>query len=180
MPGLRVIRPADANEVSHAWRVHIDGTGPTAFILSRQKVPVLANSAERAPEGLPKGAYTLVDEPAHDLDVVLVGTGSEVSVCVEAAALLAAEGIGARVVSMPSWDLFAAQSDDYRESVLPTGIPKLAVEAGATLGWERYVDVAIGIDHFGTSAPGGKVLAEFGFTPANVAAQARTLIAGAH
>jgi transketolase len=180
MPGLRVIRPADANEVSHAWRVHIDGTGPTALILSRQKVPVLANSAERAPEGLPKGAYTLVDEPAHDLDVVLVGTGSEVSVCVEAAGLLAAEGIGARVVSMPSWDLFAAQDDAYRESVLPTGIPKLAVEAGATFGWDRYVDVAIGIDHFGTSAPGPRVLAEFGFTPENVAAHARTLIAGAH
>jgi transketolase len=181
MPGIRVIRPADANEVSQAWRVHIDGTGPTALILSRQPVPVLANSADRAPEGLPKGAYTLVDEPANDLDVVLVGTGSEVWVCVDAAALLAAEGIGARVVSMPSWNLFAAQSDDYREQVLPTGIPKLAVEAGATLGWERYVDAALGIDHFGASAPGAQVLAEFGFTPENVAARARTLIArGAH
>jgi transketolase len=180
MPGLKVIRPADANEVAHAWRVHIDGTGPTALILSRQKLPVLANSAERAPEGVPKGAYTLADEPAHDLDVVLVGTGSEVSVCVEAAALLAVDGIGARVVSMPSWDRFAAQDDTYRESVLPTGIPKLAVEAGATHGWERYVDAVIGIDHFGTSAPGPTVLAEFGFTAENVAARARTLIAGAH
>jgi transketolase len=99
---------------------------------------------------------------------------------VEAAALLAVDGIGARVVSMPSWDRFAAQDDTYRESVLPTGIPKLAVEAGATHGWERYVDAVIGIDHFGTSAPGPTVLAEFGFTAENVAARARTLIAGAH
>jgi len=180
MPGIKVIRPADANETAQAWRVHIDGTGPTALILSRQKLPVLANSADRAPEGLPKGAYTLVDEPAHDLDVVLVGTGSEVWVCVEAAALLAAEGIGARVVSMPSWDLFSAQDDDYRESVLPTGIPKLSVEAGVTFGWERWVDTSIGIDHFGASAPGGTVLAEFGFTAENVADHARSLIAGVH
>jgi len=180
MPGLKVIRPADANETAQAWRVHIDGTGPTALILSRQKLPVLANSAERALDGVPKGAYTLVDEPAHDLDVVLVGTGSEVSVCVEAAALLATEGIGARVVSMPSWDLFSAQDVDYRESVLPAGIPKLSVEAGVTFGWERWVDTSIGIDHFGASAPGGTVLAEFGFTAENVADHARSLIAGVH
>jgi len=180
MPGIKVIRPADANETAQAWRVHIDGTGPTALILSRQKLPVLANSADRAPDGLPKGAYTLVDEPAHDLDVVLVGTGSEVWVCAEAAALLATEGIGARVVSMPSWDLFSAQDDDYRESVLPAGIPKLSVEAGVTFGWERWVDTTIGIDHFGASAPGGTVLAEFGFTAENVADHARSLIAGVH
>ena len=160
--------------------MHIDGTGPTALILSRQKLPVLANSADRAPAGVPKGAYTLVDEPAHDLDVVLVGTGSEVSVCVEAAALLATEGIGARVVSMPSWDLFATQDDDYRSSVLPAGIPKLSVEAGVTFGWERWVDTSIGIDHFGASAPGSTVLAEFGFTAENVADHARSLIAGVH
>jgi transketolase len=179
MPGLRVIRPADANEVSQAWRVHVDGDGPTAFILSRQKLPVLAGTAERAPEGLPKGAYTLVDEPRGDLDLVLIGTGSEVAVCVAAAEALAADGIGARVVSMPSWDLFAAQREDYRAAVLPAGIPRLAVEAGTTFGWERYSDAVVGFDHFGSSAPGDRVLAEFGITPVNVADHARALVAGA-
>ncbi len=179
MPGLRVIRPADANEVSQAWRVHVDGDGPTAFVLSRQKLPVLAGTAERALEGVPKGAYTLVDEPRGDLDLVLIGTGSEVAVCVAAAEALAADGIGARVVSMPSWDLFAAQSDDYRAGVLPAGIPRLAVEAGTTFGWERYADAVVGFDHFGSSAPGDRVLAEFGITPANVADHARALVAGA-
>jgi transketolase len=179
MPGLRVIRPADANEVSQAWRVHVDGDGPTAFVLSRQKLPVLAGTAERAPEGLPKGAYTLVDEPERDLDLVLIGTGSEVAVCVAAAETLAAEGIGARVVSMPSWDLFAAQPDEYRAAVLPTGIPRLAVEAGSTFGWERYADAVVGFDHFGSSAPGDRVLTEFGINPANVTDHARALVAGA-
>jgi len=179
MPGLRVIRPADANEVSQAWRVHIDGDGPTALVLSRQKLPVLADTAERAPAGLPKGAYTLVDEPGGDLDLVLIGTGSEVAVCVEAAKALEADGIGARVVSMPSWDLFAAQPDEYRRDVLPPGIPRLAVEAGATFGWERYADGVIGFDRFGSSAPGGRVLGEFGISPENVTVHARALIAGA-
>ena len=152
MPGLRVIRPADANEVSQAWRVHVDGTGPTALILTRQKLPVLGGSAERAPEGVPRGAYTLVDEEGDGLDLVLIGTGSEVSLCVAALDLL--DGLSVRVVSMPSWDLFAAQSDEYREQVLPADVPTLAVEAAATFGWERYADDTIGIDHFGASAPG--------------------------
>jgi transketolase len=140
---------------------------------------VLAGSAERSPEGLPRGAYTLVDEPERDLDLVLIGTGSEVAVCVAAAETLAAEGIGARVVSMPSWDLFAAQPDEYRAEVLPTGIPRLAVEAGSTFGWERYADAVVGFDHFGSSAPGDRVLTEFGINPANVTDHARALVAGA-
>jgi transketolase len=177
MPNLRLIRPADANEVSQAWRIHIDGDGPTAFVLSRQKLPVLAGTGERAPAGVPKGAYTLVDEAdADDLDLVLIGTGSEVSVCVEAAEQLAADGLSVRVVSMPSWDLFAAQSDFYREQVLPGDVPTLAVEAAATFGWERWADDAVGIDRFGASAPGPTVLAELGFTPDNVAARARALL----
>jgi len=174
MPGLRLIRPADANEVSQAWRVHVDGTGPTALILTRQPVPVLVGSAERAADGVPRGAYTLVDEEGDGLDLVLIGTGSEVSVCVDALELL--DGWSVRVVSMPSWDLFAAQSDDYREQVLPSDVPTLAVEAAATFGWERYADDVVGIDHFGSSAPGSKVLAEFGFTPENVATRARALL----
>jgi transketolase len=175
MPGLRVIRPADANEVSQAWRVHIDALGgPTALVLTRQKVPVLAATAERAPAGVPRGAYTLIDEAGDGLDLVLLATGSEVSLCVEALDLL--DGISVRVVSMPSWELFAVQSDDYREAVLPVDVPTLAVEAGSTFGWERYADDTVGIDHFGASAPGAKALAEFGFTPENVAARARALL----
>ncbi len=173
MPGLRVIRPADANETSHAWRVHVDGEGPTALVLTRQKLPVLAATADRAPEGVPRGAYTLVDEEGDGLDLVLLATGSEVSLCVDALDLL--DGLSVRVVSMPSWDLFAAQSDDYREQVLPADVPTLAVEAGATFGWERYADDVVGIDHFGASAPGPVALANFGFTPENVAARARAL-----
>ncbi len=180
MPGLRLIRPADANETAQAWRVHIDGTGPTAIILTRQKVPVLEGTAERAGEGVGKGAYTLADEPHGDLDLVLIGTGSEVWVCVGARDLLGAEGLGVRVVSMPSWDLFAAQGDEYRAAVLPPGVPTLAVEAGSSFGWERYADDVVGIDHFGASAPGEKVLAEFGFTPENVAARSRALLALDH
>jgi transketolase len=174
MPGLRVIRPADANEVSQAWRIHVDGDGPTALILTRQKVPVLGTTAERAPEGVRNGAYTLVDEEGDGLDLVLIGTGSEVSVCVEALDLL--DGLSVRVVSMPSWDLFALQSDEYREEVLPADVPTLAVEAAASFGWERYADDVIGIDHFGASAPGPVALEQFGFTPENVAARARALV----
>ena len=174
MPGLRMIRPADANEVSQAWRVHVDGEGPTALILTRQKIPVLAGTAERAPAGVPRGAYTLVDEAGEGIDLVLLATGSEVSLCVEALELL--DGLSVRVVSMPSWDLFGAQSDEYRDSVLPVDVPTLAVEAGSPFGWERYADDVVGIDHFGASAPGPTVLAEFGFTPENVAARARALL----
>ena len=174
MPGLRVIRPADANEVSQAWRIHVDGEGPTALILTRQKIPVLGDTADRAPDGVPRGAYTLVDEEGDGLDLVLVGTGSEVSLCVDALDLL--DGLSIRVVSMPSWDLFAAQSDDYREQVLPADVPTLSVEAAATFGWERYADDSIGIDHFGASAPGPVALEKFGFTPEHVAARSRALV----
>jgi transketolase len=174
MPGLRLLRPADANETSQAFRIHVDNEGPTALVLTRQKVPVLAGTAERAPDGVPRGAYTLVDEAGDGLDLVLLGTGSEVSVCVAAVDLL--PGLSVRVVSMPSWDLFAAQPDDYCEQVLPADVPTLAVEAGATFGWERYADDVVGIDHFGASAPGTVALEHFGFTPENVAARARALL----
>jgi transketolase len=175
IPGLHVVRPADANEVAHAWRNHIDGDGPTAMILTRQGVPVLAGTADRGAVGVPRGAYVLVDE-VGGLDLVLVGTGSEVALCVEAAARLAADGTGVRVVSMPSWDRFAAQPDAYRDEVLPPGVPTLAVEAGVTLGWERYADDVVGLDHYGASAPGPTVFAEFGFTPDHVVTRARALL----
>jgi transketolase len=176
MPDLPMIRPADANEVAQAWRVHIDGSGPTGIVLGRQTVPVLEGTAARAAEGLPRGAYVLVDEGDRAPDIVLVGTGSEVSVCVEARDALVADGLSVRVVSFPSWELFAEQPQSYRESVLPPGVPKIAVEAGVTLGWERYADDAVGIDRFGSSAPGSTVLDKLGINPDNVVAHARALL----
>ncbi len=174
MPGMRVIRPADANEVAHAWRVHIDADGgPTALILTRQKIPVLDGTAERAPDGVPRGAYTLVDEDGR-LELVLVGTGSEVAVCLAARDQLGAQ---VRVVSMPSWDLFESQPASYRDQVLPAGVPKLAVEAAATFGWGRWVDDVVGIDRFGASAPGPVALDRLGINPDHVAERARHLLA---
>jgi transketolase len=176
IPQLRVIRPADANEVPQAWRVHIEGEGPTAIVLTRQSLPVLDATAERAPDGLPKGAYTLVDETGTGLDLLLIGTGSEVQLCVAACEQLAGEGLSVRVVSMPSWELFAEQPDAYRAATLPPGVPTLAVEAGTSLGWDRYADDVVAIDHFGASAPGSVALAEFGYTSENVVARARALL----
>jgi len=116
-------------------------------------------------------------EPEGPPDVVLVGTGSEVSLCLETAGLLAAEGIRVRVVSMPSWDLFAAQDEDYQDAVLPLEVPSLSVEAGVTFGWERWVDVPHGLDRFGASAPGAEALDKLGFNPTAVAESARALLA---
>ena len=176
MPELNVIRPADANECAQAWRFHIDGEHPTAIVLTRQSVPVLAGTAERSPEGLPRGAYVLVDE-ADGLDIVLIGTGSEVSLCVDARdAARRRRALGAcRVVPVAG--------SCSRRKTTPTaircsrpGVPTLAVEAGASFGWERYADDVVAIDHFGASAPGGTAMKEFGFTPENVAARARALL----
>jgi transketolase len=176
MPGLRVIRPADANEVAVAWRVHIDGDGPTALLLTRQKVPVLDATAERCAAGLPRGAYVLVDEGTAPADIVLIGTGSEVSVAVAARDELVARGLSVRVVSMPSWDLFEAEGDSYRVAVLPPDRPALAVEAGVRFGWERYADDVVSIDRFGASAPGDVVMRELGITPEHVVERALALL----
>jgi transketolase len=171
VPGLRLIRPADANETAAAWRIALSSDGPTALILTRQGLPVLAGTAGAPVE---RGAYVLVD--VAEPDIVLAGTGSEVSVCVEAAGQLGADGLHARVVSMPSWDLFAVQPDEYQDSVLPPPVPTLAVEAAASLGWDRWADDSVSIDRFGASAPGAVALANFGYTADNVAARARRLI----
>ncbi len=173
MPGLRVIRPADGNETAHALRIAMDSNGPTALILSRQDLPILEGTAE-AYGDVAKGAYVLRE--SADAAITLVGTGSEVWVCLDAADALAAEGVAARVVSMPCWELFAAQSEDYRASVLDDQRPILAVEAAASFGWERWADDAVAIDHFGASGPGDEVLAQFGFTPESVAARAKLLL----
>jgi transketolase len=173
MPQLRMIRPADANETVQAWRIAVDSDGPTALILTRQAVPVLEGTAEGEVE---RGAYVLVDAPRRQPQLVLIGTGSEVSVCVEAAATLKGEGVATRVVSMPSWDLFAAQPREYRDGVLPPAVPRLSVEAASTLGWERYAHASVGIDRFGASAPGQVALDKLGINPAHVVEQARALL----
>ena len=174
MPDLRVIRPADANEVAEAWQVAIDHAGPTALVLSRQGLPTLAGTGGG---GVASGAYVL--RAADDPSLVLVGTGSEVAVCLEAADRLAGSGTEASVVSMPSWELFADQPDAYRSQVLPPSVPKLSVEAAATLGWERWVDEAVGIDRFGASAPGATALENLGISTDHVVERAATLLGGA-
>jgi transketolase len=172
MPQLRLIRPADANETAAAWRIALESDGPTALVLTRQDVPVLEGTAGAPVE---KGAYVLVEAP-DDPRVVLIGTGSEVALCVAAAEQLNAAGLPCRVVSMPSWDLFAAQSEDYQLSVLPPEVPTLAVEAGASLGWDRWADDSLTLDRYGASAPGDVALARLGFTADNVVARARQLV----
>ena len=187
IPNLTLIRPADAAETAEAWVAALRRTdGPVALALTRQKLPVLdrADRADRtglAPaDGLHRGAYVLVDADG-DPDVILIASGSEVYLTLEARETLAGEGVAARVVSMPSWELFEAQTGDYRESVLPASVTaRLAVEPGVTLGWERYVgqrgDV-IGLERFGASAPYEDVFANLGFTAANIADRARALLA---
>jgi transketolase len=153
--------------------VAVDSDGPTALVLTRQSLPVLEGTAGN--EGVQRGGYVLVEADGAP-DLVLVGTGSEVHVCVEAARLLAADGVATRVVSLPSWELFAKQDEAYRESVLPPGVARLAVEAASPFGWERYSDDSVTIDRFGASAPGKVALENLGFTPANVAVRARALL----
>jgi transketolase len=174
IPGLRLLRPADANETAQAWRVAVDTDGPVGLILSRQDLPVLDGTAGNG--GVLRGAYVLVD-PGPDPDLTLIGTGSEVHVCVEAARLLEDEdGLVVRVVSMPSWELFDAQDESYKESVIPVEVPTLAVEAAASLGWDRWADDVVGLDRFGESAPGAEALEKLGFNPTNVADRARQLV----
>jgi transketolase len=181
IPHLIVIRPADANETAVAWRVAIESRDrPVALALTRQNVPVLDRSQFAAAEGLRRGAYVLTDAPNEKPDLVLIGTGSEVALVVAARQKLAEQSIQARVVSMPSWELFELQPRDYRESVLPRSIrPRLAVEAGLPQGWHRYVgddgDI-IGIERFGASAPGNIVMEKLGFTVNHVAERARALL----
>jgi transketolase len=172
IPNLVVLRPADANETAHAWRIALERRdGPTALVLSRQKLPVLP---PRDVVGVERGAYVLVAEPRPD--VILIGTGSEVGLCVAARDALATAGVRASVVSMPSWELFDAQPEAYRRALLPLGVPRLAVEAGTTKAWSRYADDAIGLDSFGASAPAEVLMEKLGFTVDNVVARVRSLM----
>ena len=174
MPGVVLLRPADPEETVQAWRVAIErGSGPTILVLTRQKVPHLARAAGAARDGVRRGAYVLRPEPGP-LQVVLLGTGSELQVAVEAAEALEDRGVSARVVSFPSWELFRAQPPAYREEVLPRGIPRVAIEAGATLGWTEWVGrngAVIGIDRFGQSASAADNFTRFGFTAEALVAQ---------
>jgi transketolase len=179
MPGLSLFRPADANETAAAWRTTItDAEGPVALVLSRQKLPVLVGTKERSTEGVARGAYVLVDAEGSEPDVVLVGTGSEVQHCVQAAKNLAAEGYHAQVVSMPSWDRFDGQDEEYVELVFPSGVPVVACEAGTSFGWERWADLAVTVDTWGASAPAEKLMAEYGFGPDSVTEAALLLLEG--
>lgn len=172
IPGLRVIRPADANETAEAWRLALSHDGPTALILSRQDLPVLPGTRGGQ---LDHGARVL--RAVDAADIVLVATGSEVHIAMAAADRLAAEGIEAQVVSLACWDLFAEQPDLVQDAILPPEIPALSVEAGTSFGWERWVDDSVAIDGFGASAPGARVLTEFGFTAEHVAYRSRQLLA---
>lgn len=173
IPNVHVIRPADGNETVAAWKIAMTSTEtPTILVLSRQNLPVLEGTLEHASDSVQKGAYVLSPQKGEQPSGILIATGSEVNLAVEAQAKLAEEGIDVSVVSMPSFDLFEKQSAEYKESVLPKAVTKrVAIEAAASFGWERYVGTegkTITIDHFGTSAPGGLVLEKFGFTPENV------------
>ena len=179
IPNLLVIRPADANETAAAWKIALERkNGPTVLALTRQDLPVV----EATRIHVSQGAYIFAEVEGEKPDIALLATGSEVSLAFKARELLAADGITARVVSMPCWELFDAQPKLYRESVLPTGVPRLSVEAGVTLAWAHYLDEdcksgkAIGLDRFGASAPYKVLFEQFGFTAERVAEAAKLLL----
>jgi len=171
IPGFTVFRPADANETAAAWRVAVERRGPTALILTRQKLPILDPSTHPIAEGVPRGGYVLSEALSGAPEVVLLATGSEVVLVLEAQEQLRHRGIQARVVSLPSWEVFDEQPASYRDAVLPPGLPKVSVEAGVTQGWTRYVGESgecVGVDRFGASAPGPVVQRELGLTVEHV------------
>jgi transketolase len=181
VPNLTVVRPADATETTEAWKAALRRrAGPTALVFTRQKLPVLDRTEYAAADNLRRGAYVLWQAEAGRPDVILIGTGSEVHMALEAGKTLAEQGISARIVSMPSWELFDQQPDDYRQSVLPSEVrARVAIEAGIALGWKRYVGLdgaVVGMRGFGASAPGPVLYEQFGLTAENVVAQARALL----
>jgi transketolase len=177
IPKLTVIRAADANESVEAWAFAIQHEGPTLLVFTRQNLPILDRSGSTG--DLTRGGYILSDSEGTP-DVILIGSGSEVQLCVGAQVKLKESGVKARVVSMPSMNLFDAQDVAYKESVLPAAVTKrISVEAATTFGWHKYVGldgIAIGVDHYGASAPGERIFKEFGFTVENVTAKALSLL----
>jgi len=181
IPGLTLIRPADASETAAAWRVCLERRqGPTALALSRQSIPILAETCEKASVGVARGGYVLADPNDGDAELILIASGSEVHIAYQAHLALASDGIPTRVVSMPSWELFEEQDSDYRDEVLPPSTAKrLAIEAGSPIGWERYVGdrgAIVGMEGFGASAPQAKLAEAFGFTAENVVRRAHLLL----
>jgi transketolase len=182
IPNLTVIRPADANETAEAWRMSIEHKdGPVAIILTRQNVPVIDRSKFNPAIGLRRGAYILAHSAPDKPEIILIATGSEIHLALEAYEKFRAEGIRARIVNMPSWELFEQQPEDYRHEILSPDITaRISIEAGSTHGWHKYVGLegeTIGIDRFGASAPGKVLLQKFGFTPENLLNRVRTLLA---
>lgn len=180
MPNLSVVRPADGNETNAAWRLALEATEqPTALVLTRQGLPTLENTVANAYEGVKRGAYVISDAE-HKAEAIILATGSEVSLAIEAQQALKEDNIDVRVVSMPSWDRFEKQDESYKNEVIPADIKnRVAVEMASTLGWDRYVGDAgkvIGIDMFGASAPGGTVIEQYGFTVENVVNQVKSLL----
>ena len=181
MPNMMILRPSDATETVEAWRVALQHSdGPVGLVLTRQKLPVLDRTVLASASGLAQGAYMLVDADGSAPEVILIATGSEVSLALEAHARLAGEGIRSRVVSMPCWELFERQPQSYRDSVLPPSVrARVSIEAAAPFGWERYVGLEgaiIGVTDFGASAPGPVVMREFGFTPEHVVEVAKRIL----
>ncbi len=179
VPNLNVIRPADGNETTAAWKAALQSENtPTALVLTRQGLPTLPGTVEKAEEGVQKGAYVL-SESSKRPDILLLATGSEVSLAIEAKDELEKDGIQANVISMPNWKAFDEQDTTYQEQILPQGVPALALEMGASHGWHKYVGyhgAVLGIDRFGASAPGDKIVQEYGFTVENAVAKAKSLL----
>jgi transketolase len=183
VPNLVMLRPADANETAEAWKVALQGKdGPFAIVLTRQKLPIIDQTKYAQASGVAQGAYVLAEAEGGPPQVIIIATGSEVQLALEAREKLAGEGIRARVVSMPSWALFEKQPQRYRDAVLPPQVTaRVSVEAGSPLGWRKWVGdrgIIIGLDHFGASAPGEIVMEKFGFTADHVAEAAKSLVAG--
>jgi transketolase len=184
IPGLLVLRPADANEVAESYRVILSAKNqPACLVLSRQGLPTFDRERYASAAGVARGAYTLADAEGGEPQVILIGTGSEVRLCVDAYEKLKQEGIAARVVSMPSWHLFEKQDETYRNEVLPPHITaRVAVEQGSVIGWDRYAGSSgaiIGMHTFGSSAPLSELLKKFGFTPEKVYEAAKDQISRA-
>jgi transketolase len=168
IPGCVTLRPADGNETAQAWKVALERTeGPTVLVLTRQSLPTLPGTPD-----VERGAWVVADGD----DCTLIATGSEVSLALAARDELANRNISARVVSMPSWELFDAQDGDYLDEILPDGPPRIAIEAAATFGWERWADIVIGIDSFGASAPGPVLMEEYGLTADQIADATASLL----
>ena len=180
IPKLTIIRPCDGNETAEAWKVALESTGPVALALTRQGVPVLDRTLYPPAHNLARGAYILKDAVDKKPDIILIATGSEVHIALEASENLDHQGVFARVVSMPSWELFDRQDEKYRRQVLPPEIKaRVAIEAGISQGWHRYVGDEgriIALDRFGASAPSKILYEKFGFTPENVVETALALV----